>query len=109
VNWLIIAGTIAVFIWQTFSIQEREAQLPAMEKKYENVPVEDMAKELGVKDRHLKEIEKKAEEVQKKIDKLTESIDESIPSKIRRRTSGNNSKIGSSRTQYSRSFMCGGK
>ena len=80
-NWLIIAGAIAVFVWQTFSIQEREAQLPAMTAKYEKVPVEDMAKELRVKDYQLAAIEKKAEEIQKKIDKLTESIDESVPSK----------------------------
>jgi membrane associated rhomboid family serine protease len=81
VNWLIIAGAIAVFVWQTLSIHERQAQLPAMEKKYENVSVEDMAKELGVKDKQLAAIEKRAEEIQKKIDKLTKSIDESVPSK----------------------------
>lgn len=66
VNWLIIAGTIAVFIWQSLSIQERKAQLPAMEKKYENVSVEDMAKELGVQDYQLKAIVKKADEIEKR-------------------------------------------
>ena len=74
VNWLIIAGAIAVFVWQTISIQERKAQLPAMEKKYENVSVEDMAKEFGVKDAQLKEIEKK-------VEKITRSLEDEVPVK----------------------------
>ena len=43
-----------------------------MEKKYENVSVEDMAKDFGVKDAQLKEIEKK-------VEKLTRSIDDASP------------------------------
>jgi membrane associated rhomboid family serine protease len=61
VNWLIIAGAIAVFVWQTISIQERKAQLPAKTREYENKSVEDMAKDFEVKDKQLKEIEKLAE------------------------------------------------
>jgi membrane associated rhomboid family serine protease len=61
VNWLIIAGTIAVFVWQMFSINERTAQLPAKTREYENKSVEDMVKEFGVKDNELKEIEKSVE------------------------------------------------
>ena len=61
VNWLIIAGAIAVFVLQTLSIHERREQMPGMMKKYENVPVEDMAKEFGVKDKELNEIEKAVE------------------------------------------------
>ena len=61
VNWLIIAGAIAVFIFQTLSVHERTDQLPAMTKKYENVPVEDMVKEFGVKDKDIKRIEKSVE------------------------------------------------
>ncbi len=57
-NWLIIAGAIAVFVLQTLSIQERKAQMPAMMKKYENVPVEEMAKEFGVKGEELEKIGK---------------------------------------------------
>jgi membrane associated rhomboid family serine protease len=83
VNWLIIAGAIAVFIWQTISIQERKAQLPAMEKKYADVSVEDMAKELGVKDYQLAAIKKKGEEVGKEVDKFNKSFDESFPSRNR--------------------------
>ena len=61
VNWLIIAGTIAVFVWQTASIHERTAQLPAKTEEYENKSVEETAKDFGVKDKELKEIEKSAE------------------------------------------------
>ena len=33
VNWLIIAGAIAVFVWQTLSIQERREQMPGHDEK----------------------------------------------------------------------------
>jgi membrane associated rhomboid family serine protease len=61
VNWLIIAVTIAVFVWEGLSIQERTVQLPAKTRECENKSVEDVAKEFGVKDEQLKEIEKAAE------------------------------------------------
>jgi membrane associated rhomboid family serine protease len=61
VNWLIIAGAVAVFVWQSFSIFERSAQLHIRAKDYENKSVEDLAKEFGVKDKKLREIEKSAE------------------------------------------------
>ena len=61
VNWLIIAGAIAVFVLQTLSIHERREQMPGMMKKYENVPVEEMAKEFGVKEKDLNDIEKTVE------------------------------------------------
>lgn len=61
VNWLIIAGAIAVFVWQTLSIHERKQHLSEMTAKYENVPVEDMAREFEVKEKDLKKIEKSVE------------------------------------------------
>lgn len=74
VNWLIIAGTVAVFFWEGFSIHERQVQLPAKTKEYENKSVEEMAKEFEVKDEQLKEIEETAE-------KDTRSIEEGNPFK----------------------------
>jgi len=71
VNWLIIAGTIAVFVLQTLSINERKAQLPAKTKEYENKSIEDMAKDFGVKDKQLKEIEKS-------VEKTTRSMDDAV-------------------------------
>jgi len=55
-NWLIIAGIIAAFIFQTISIKERRAMLDDKMKEYENSSVEEMAKELGVDEQRLKEI-----------------------------------------------------
>ena len=74
VNWLIIAGTIAVFVLQTLSIQEHKAQLPAKTKEYENKSIEETAKDFGVKDEQLKKIEKS-------VEKTTSSIEEESPFK----------------------------
>ena len=71
VNWLIIAGTIAVFVWQTASIHERTAQLPAKTEEYENKSVEETAKDFEVKDERLKEIEKS-------VEKITRSADDEV-------------------------------
>jgi membrane associated rhomboid family serine protease len=61
VNWLIIAGAVAVFVWQTLSIMEHKAQLPAKIKEYENKSVEETAKDFGVREAQLKKIEKAVE------------------------------------------------
>jgi hypothetical protein len=74
VNWLIIAGTIAVFVWEGFSIHERSAQLPAKTREYENKSVEEMAKDFEVKDEQLKEIEKS-------VEKITRSMEDAVPFK----------------------------
>ena len=67
-NWLIIIGIIAAFVLQTTSITEREAKLPNKLKEFENHSVEDVAKELGVDEQQLKEIE---QSVDKTYDKKT--------------------------------------
>ena len=67
VNWLIIAGAVAAFVFQSISIYERREQLPAKEREYENSSVEEMAKDFGVDEKHLKELKKKAEEASNEV------------------------------------------
>ena len=74
VNWLIIAGTIAVFVLETLSIQEHKAQLPAKTREYENKSIEETAKDFEVKDKQLKEIEKA-------VEKTTISLEDGVPFK----------------------------
>jgi len=74
VNWLIIAVTIAVFVWEGLSLQERTVQLPAKTKECENKSIEEVAKEFEVKDEELKEIEKA-------VEKRTVKIEEAVPFK----------------------------
>lgn len=62
INWLIIAGAILAFVFQTVSIREQRAKLPEMINEYENRPVEEVAEELGVDEQRLKEIEQSVEE-----------------------------------------------
>jgi membrane associated rhomboid family serine protease len=66
-NWLIIAGTIAAFVFQTISTRERAARLPDKLKEFENRSVEDVAKELGVPEQRLKEIEQSVEKTIGKV------------------------------------------
>jgi len=61
-NWLLISGIIAAYVFQTISIREQEAKIPAKIKEYENYSVEDAAKELGVDEEQLKEIERSVDE-----------------------------------------------
>jgi hypothetical protein len=68
-NWLIIAGAIAAFALQIVSIVEQNAKLPDKRKEFENSSVEDLAKELGVEDKQLKEIEQSVEKNSDKIRK----------------------------------------
>lgn len=68
VNWLIIAGAIAVFVWQMVSIHQRREQSPGMEQKYKDVSIEDMTDEFGVKEKDLKRIEKPVDKVVKRMD-----------------------------------------
>ena len=60
-NWLIIAVAIAIFVLQMLSVQERRQQVSDMMARYDNVPVEEVAREFGVKDEELKKIEEAAE------------------------------------------------
>ena len=68
-NWLIIAGAIAAFTLQIASIVEQNAKLPDKRGEFENSSVEDLAKELGVEDKQLKEIEQSVEKNSDKIRK----------------------------------------
>jgi len=63
-NWLIIAGAVMAFVFQTISIDERARLLPEKMREYQNRSVEDMAKEFGVEKEQLKEIERAAEKMQ---------------------------------------------
>jgi len=76
VNWLIIAVTIAVFVWEGLSLHERKPQMPAKTKEYESKSVEETAKELGVEDEKLKEIEKSVEKTISRIEKKMTNVKE---------------------------------
>jgi membrane associated rhomboid family serine protease len=77
INWLIIAGAIAAFVFQVISVREQTAKLPDKIKEYENRSVEDLAKELRVKEKQLKEIE---QSVEKTVDKIKKAFPgEKIP------------------------------
>jgi len=67
INWLIIAGTIAAFVFQVISVEEQNAKLPKKIKECKNRPVEDVAKEQGVGEQQLREIE---QSVEKDLDKF---------------------------------------
>jgi len=68
-NWLLIAGIIAGFVFQTISIREQRAKLPEKIKEFENHSVEDAAKELGVSEQQLKEIQEPVDKAYDKIEK----------------------------------------
>jgi membrane associated rhomboid family serine protease len=67
INWLIITGAIVAFVFQSISIHEERAKLPDMMKEYANRSVEDVAKEFGVEEKRLKEIEQAAENASGKL------------------------------------------
>jgi membrane associated rhomboid family serine protease len=67
INWLIIAGAVTAFVFQTISIYERGKQLPAMEKEYADSSVEEVAKDFGVDEKQLKELEKSADKASNKV------------------------------------------
>jgi membrane associated rhomboid family serine protease len=69
INWLIIAGAIAAFVFAIISVEERRAKLPEKIKEYENRSVEDMVKEFGVGEQELKKIEQLVEKIQKAFPK----------------------------------------
>jgi membrane associated rhomboid family serine protease len=76
-NWLIIAGAITAFVFQTISVRERTAKVPEKIKEYKNRSVEDVAKEFGVKEQQLTEIE---QSVDKTFDKIKKTFpDQNIP------------------------------
>jgi membrane associated rhomboid family serine protease len=69
-NWLLISGIIAAFVLQTKSTREQEAKVPDKIKEYENYSVEDVAKELGVDEEQLKEIERSVDETFRKVKEI---------------------------------------
>jgi membrane associated rhomboid family serine protease len=71
INWLIIAGVITAFVFQTKSIVEHRKKLPEKTYEYKNRSVEDVAKELGVDEQQLKEIE---QSVEKPLDKVKKTF-----------------------------------
>lgn len=73
-NWILIAGVIGGFVFQTMSIREHEAKLPEKIKEFENHSAEDVAKELGVSEQQLKEI-------QQPVDELYDRIQKALPKK----------------------------
>ncbi len=80
INWLIIAGAITAFVLQTISVEVRERELPAKIMDCADRSVEDVAKELGVDEQQLKEIEESAEKTLENS-KRTTSISSLAPSK----------------------------
>jgi membrane associated rhomboid family serine protease len=72
INWLIIAVAIAAFALQTVSVIEQSVKLQLKLKGSENISVEDLAKELGVDEKQLKEIEQS-------VDKTADKIRKAIP------------------------------
>ena len=70
INWLIIAGAVTAFVFQTVSIYERHTMLPDKMKEYQDRSVEDVAKEFGVDEKQLKEIERAADQIQGNINGL---------------------------------------
>ncbi len=73
-NWLIVIGIIAAFVFQTNSIIEQEAKLPEKLKEFENHSAVEVAKELGVDERQLKEI-------QQSVDKTYDKVENTLPQK----------------------------
>ncbi len=73
-NWLIVIGIIAAFVFQTNSIMEQEAKLPDKLKEFENHSAVEVAKELGVDQRQLKEI-------QQSVDKTYDKVENTLPQK----------------------------
>jgi membrane associated rhomboid family serine protease len=69
INWLIIAGAITAFVFQTKSIVEHRIKLPEKTYEYKNRSVEDVAKELGVDEQQLEEIEQSVEKALDKVKK----------------------------------------
>jgi len=57
-NWLLIAGIIVGFVFQTISIREHKARLPEKIKEFEARSVEDTAKELGVSQKQVEDIQR---------------------------------------------------
>ncbi len=74
VNWLIIAGAVIAFVFQSISIYEQREKLPAIEKEYKDSSVEEVAKDFGVDEKRLKELEKAA-------DKASNQVKQFIPLK----------------------------
>jgi hypothetical protein len=69
INWLIIAGATAAFVFQTISVVERRVKVQDKIKECENRSVEEVAKEFGVGEQQLKEIEESVEKILKAFPK----------------------------------------
>jgi membrane associated rhomboid family serine protease len=72
INWLIIAGAITAFVFQAKSVVEQSIKLQEKREEFKNSSVEDLAKELGVKEKQLKEIEQS-------VDKTADKIRKAVP------------------------------
>jgi membrane associated rhomboid family serine protease len=66
----LIAGVIAGFVFQTISIREQSAKLPEKIKEFESHSVEDTAKELGVSEQQVKELERSVDSNFDRIQKV---------------------------------------
>lgn len=82
-NWLIVAGIVAAFVFQTMSIRERKAQLLEVTAQYANRPVEDIVRDFNVDEKRLKEIQKSAEIA---VEKLQDALPPNIKPTVVRDT-----------------------
>jgi len=73
-NWLIIAGIIVAFVFQSISISQRRDVLDSKLMEYESRSVEETAKELGAD-------EKRLEEIKRSVDKLHDEFKKVLPAK----------------------------
>lgn len=62
-NWLILVALVVAFAFQILIVAKQRAKLPAKIRACKSHSVEDVAKELGVDEQQLKEIEKSAEQI----------------------------------------------
>lgn len=67
-NWLIIIGIIAAFVFQTISIIEQQAKLPDKLKEFENHSAVEVAKELGLNEQQIKEIQQSIDKTYGKVE-----------------------------------------
>jgi membrane associated rhomboid family serine protease len=71
VNWLLIAGAVFAFVFQTISIDQRAGMLDEKMWEYRKSSIEDMAREFGVDKEHLREYEKAADKANDILDRPT--------------------------------------
>jgi len=74
-NWLIIIGIITAFVFQMVSIVEQEAKLTEKMSEFENHSAEDVAKEMGLNERQLKEIKQSVDQTYDKVENIVPQPD----------------------------------